>query len=229
MRKIGLIGGISWVSTVDYYKMINTMVNEQLGGLEFSECLIYSFNYGDIKRNNDRNDWDKTFDMLSKACLALEQSGAEAIALCANTMHLIADRLQSVLHIPIIHIAEVTATAIAEKKLTKVALLGTRFTMEQSFFTDKLRARGIEAMIPGDEDRAFIHHTIFEELGRNLITAPTKARYLEIIDQLQLRGAEGVILGCTEIPLLIKPGDVQIPVFDTANIHCKAIVDFQLC
>lgn len=204
------------------------MVNERLGDLEFSECLIYSFNYGDIKRNNDRNDWDKTFAMLSKACISLEQSGAEAIALCANTMHLIADRLQTVLNIPLIHIAEVTAAAIAEQKLSKVALLGTRFTMEQSFFTDKLRAKGIDAIIPDESDRAFIHYTIFEELGRNVITASTKARYIDIIEQLQQRGAEGVILGCTEIPLVIQPSDVQIPVFDTALLHSRAIVDFQL-
>ena len=226
MKKIGLIGGISWVSTVDYYTFINKGVNERLGGLNFAECLIYSFNYAEIKKNNDANDWDKTLSMLTQACLHLKNGGAEAILLCANTMHLIADRLQENVQLPVIHIAEATAMEIEKKKIKKVALLGTKFTMELDFFRSKLSAKNIEAIIPEEKDRAFIHYTIFEELGRGLIREETKAEYLRIINTLIAQGAEGVILGCTEIPLLIKPEDVAVPVFDTTMIHSQAAVDF---
>lgn len=229
MRKIGLIGGISWVSTADYYRLINEGINERMGGLNFSECLVYSFNYADIKKNNDANDWDSTFSMLLKGCEFLKSGGAEAIVLCANTMHLIADRLQEAINIPMIHIAEATALEIQKKEIKKVALLGTKFTMELDFFKDKLAANGIETIIPeSQEDKDFIHYTIFEELGRGLVTEETKKRYLEITDELIKKGAEGIILGCTEIPLVIKPEDVSVPVFDTALIHSKAAVDFQL-
>ncbi|OHT45470.1 aspartate/glutamate racemase family protein [Flavobacterium tructae] len=229
MRIIGLIGGISWVSTADYYKLINEGINKELGGLNFSECLIYSFNYADIKKNNDANDWDATFNLLLKGCLFLKQGGAEAIVLCANTMHLIADRLEKAIDLPIIHIATETALAIQKKEVKKVGLMGTKFTMELDFFKDKLAEKGIETIIPkNDADRDFMHATIFEELGRGLVTEATKKRYLEIADQLIKEGAEGIILGCTEIPLVIKPEDVAVPVFDTTLIHSMAAVQFQL-
>lgn len=229
MKIIGLIGGISWVSTADYYKLINEGINEKLGGLNFSECLIYSFNYADIKKNNENNDWDSTFNMLLKASQFLKQGGAEAIVLCANTMHFIADRLEAAIDLPIIHIATATAVEIEKQELKKVGLLGTKFTMELDFFKDKLLAKGIEAIIPkSEEDKDFIHTTIFEELGKGLVTDETKKRYLEIANQLIKDGADGIILGCTEIPLVIKPGDLSVPIFDTALIHSKAAVDFQL-
>lgn len=229
MKIIGLIGGISWVSTGDYYKLINQGINEKLGGLNFSECLIYSFNYADIKRNNENNNWDSTFNMLLKGCQFLKQGGAEAIVLCANTMHFIADRLEAAVDLPIIHIATATAIEIEKQGLKKVGLLGTKFTMELDFFKDKLIAKGIEAIIPTSEaDKDFIHTTIFEELGKGIVTNETKKRYLEIANQLIKEGAEGIILGCTEIPLVIKPEDLSVPVFDTALIHSNAAVDFQL-
>jgi aspartate racemase len=225
-RKIGLIGGISWVSTADYYRYINTMVNEELGGLHFAECIIYSFNYADIKKNNDAGDWDKTFSMLSKAAEHLKAAGAEAILLCANTMHLLAGKLQEAIKIPVIHIAEATSEEIRRQQLRKVALLGTQFTMEMDFFKEKLKARNIETIIPAAADREFIHYTIFEELGRGIIHETTKARYISIVQQLKEAGAEGVILGCTEIPLLLQPSDLSIPSFDTTLIHAKAAADF---
>lgn len=229
MKIIGLIGGISWVSTADYYKLINEGINEKLGGLNFSECLIYSFNYAGIKKNNENNDWDSTFNMLLKASQFLKQGGAEAIVLCANTMHFIADRLEAAIDLPIIHIATATALEIEKQELKKVGLLGTKFTMELDFFKDKLLAKGIEAIIPkSEEDKDFIHTTIFEELGKGLVTDETKKRYLEIANQLIKDGAEGIILGCTEIPLVIKRGDLSVPIFDTALIHSKAAIDFQL-
>ena len=221
-----MIGGISWVSTVDYYRFINTGVNEKLGGLNFAECMIYSFNYADIKKNNDANDWDRTFAMLSEASLHMKNAGAEAIVLCANTMHLIADRLQEKIGIPVIHIALATANAIGEKQVKKVGLLGTRFTMERDFFTSKLEEKSIEVIIPDEEDRAFIHYTIFEELGRGVLLEESRQRYISIINKLIERGAGGIILGCTEIPLLIKQEDVSVPVFDTTLIHSKAAVEF---
>jgi len=229
MRVIGLIGGISWVSTVDYYKLINQGMNEKMGGLNFSECLIYSFNYADIKKNNDTNDWDRTFEMLFKACQFLKSGGAEAIVLCANTMHLIADRLEKAIDLPIIHIATETAIQIEKQNLKKVALLGTKFTMELDFFKEKLSARGVEAIIPeNSDDRDFLHTAIFEELGKGIVTDVTKKRILKITNELIENGAEGVILGCTELPLVIKPEDVTVPVFDTTLIHSNAAIAFQL-
>jgi len=229
MKIIGLIGGISWVSTADYYKLINQGVNEKMGDLNFSECLIYSFNYADIKKNNENNDWDSTFNMLLKGCSFLKAGGAEAIVLCANTMHFIADRLEKEIKLPIIHIATETAKEIQKQNLKKVGLLGTKFTMELNFFKDKLIAQGIEAIIPeSEDDKNFIHTTIFEELGRGIVTPVTKKRYLEIANELIKKGAEGIILGCTEIPLVILPEDLNVPVFDTALIHSKAAVEFQL-
>ncbi|OXA97307.1 aspartate/glutamate racemase family protein [Flavobacterium hercynium] len=229
MKKIGLIGGISWVSTSDYYTLINKGVNEKLGDLNFSECLLYSFNYADIKRNNENNDWDSTFKMLLKGCEFLKSGGAEAIVLCANTMHLIADKLEGAIGLPVIHIASETAIEIQKQELKKVGLLGTKFTMELDFFKDKLTAKGIEAIIPTSEsDKDFIHHTIFEELGRGLVTEATKKRYLEIANEMIKNGAEGIILGCTEIPLVIKAGDLVVPIFDTTLIHARAAVEFQV-
>jgi len=229
MKIIGLIGGISWVSTTDYYKLINEGINKKMGGLNFSECLIYSFNYAEIKKNNDANDWDSTFEMLLKACEFLKSGGAEAILLCANTMHFIADRLGEAIDLPIIHIATVTAVEIQKQEIKKVGLLGTKFTMELDFFKDKLAMKGVEVIIPkSQEERDFIHTTIFEDLGRGVVTSETKKRYLEIANQLIKEGAEGIILGCTEIPLVIKPEDLSVPVFDTALIHSNAAIDFQL-
>lgn len=228
MRIVGLIGGISWVSTLDYYKLINEGINASLGDLNFARCIIYSFNYQDIKRNNDRDDWDLTLSMITEASRHLQNSGAEAIVLCANTMHLIADRLAKNLNIPIIHIATETAFEIKKQNIRRVGLLGTKFTMERDFFKDKLAEHNIEVLIPSDDDRDFIHYTIFEELGRNVFLKESKERYIRIMNNLIADGAEGIILGCTEIPLLIKPEDVMVPVFDTTRIHAAAAVRFSI-
>lgn len=228
MKTIGMIGGISWVSTIDYYKLINEGINAKLGGLEFAQCIIHSVNYGDIKRNNDANDWDANLKLISDAALQLQNSGASAIIICANTMHHIADKVQQQINIPLIHIATETAKSIEQKGLKKVGLLGTKFTMEYDFFTNKLKEKNIETIIPDAEDRNFIHYTIFEELGRSIINPESKKRYQKIINQLIQKGAEGIILGCTEIPMLIKQSDVSVPVFDTTYIHSAAAVEFML-
>jgi len=228
MKILGLIGGISWVSTLDYYKLINLGINEQLGDLNFAECMIYSFNYQDIKNNNDSGNWDKTLQMLTRAATGMKNGGAEGIVLCANTMHKIADALEQNVQLPVIHIAKVTAEAIAEQGLYKIGLLGTKFTMEEPFFRDKLTERGIDIVIPEDAERAHMHYTIFEELGRNIFKPETKQFYVEVINKLVAQGAQGIILGCTEIPLLISEEDVDIPLFDTTQIHAKAAVKFAL-
>lgn len=226
MKILGLVGGTSWVSTLDYYKLINEGVNEKLGDLNFAECMIYSLNYQIIKQNNDANHWDSNLEIITDASIKLQNSGAKAIVLCANTMHLIADRLQERIQVPIIHIAAATAKAIKEKGLKKIGMLGTRFTMERDFFRTKLEGEGIEMLIPDDDDRGFIHYTIFEELGRGIFTWETKQRYISIMQKLIAAGAEGIIAGCTEIPLLIKPEEVNFPLFDTLALHAKAAVDF---
>lgn len=228
MKLLGLIGGTSWVSTIEYYTLINQGINKKLGGLNFSECVIYSFNFAEIKKNIDAGDWDTILQMFKKACDALTGSGAEAIVLCAATAHNIAERLQKETHLPILHLATATAVEIRKQGLQKVALLGTRFTMEFDFFKTKLADHGIETMIPNEEDRAYIHASIFDELGQGIFNATTKERYLSIIRGLINDGAEGIILGCTEIPMLLKPEDIPVPSFDTVQLHTQAAIDFSL-
>ncbi|MGS0747026.1 aspartate/glutamate racemase family protein [Halpernia sp. GG3] len=228
MKLIGLLGGISWVSTADYYRLINQGINDELGELNFSECLIYSFNYEEIKKSTDINDWGKIFDMLFDAAQKLKNSGVKALVLCANTMHYVADQLEKEIGLPIINIATETAKEIKKNELKKIGLLGTKFTMELDFFKSKLTEKDIETIIPNDKDREFIHQSIYAELGKGIINHNTKEKYLEIIDRLISNGAEGIILGCTEIPLIINQSDVKVPIFDTALIHSKAIVEFQL-
>lgn len=228
MKILGLIGGISWVSTMDYYRLINQGVNDRLGGLNASQCIIYSFNFADIKKNNDANDWETTYQMVVSACNHLKSCGATGIVFCANTMHLIADSVEAQVGLPIIHIATVTATAIEKVGLRKVGLLGTKYTMELPFFKSKLSDKGIETIIPEEQDREYVHNSIFEELGKGVFTAEAKQRYLQIIEKLKAEGVEGIILGCTEIPLLIQQSDVSVPIFNTTLLHSAAAVDFSL-
>jgi aspartate racemase len=227
MKKLGLVGGISWVSTIDYYRFINEGINEKLGGLNFAECIIYSLNFNDFQGNNTNNNWDATFELLLNACKSLEKSGAEAIVLCANTAHAVSDKLEKEIQLPIIHVATATANKINEQGLKKVGLLGTKFTMEMDFYFKKLAENNIEAIVPFlQEERDFIQDTLKEELGRGIIKEQTKRAYLSIIEKLIENGAEGIILGCTEIPMLISQEDVSVPVFDTTKIHSEAAVNF---
>jgi len=228
MKKIGLIGGTTWVSTIDYYRYLNEYVNKELGDINFAECIIYSFNFADIKKNNDTNDWDKTLDMVAAAAQHLKNAGAELLLLGANTLHLIAERLEERVDLPLVHIAKATADEVTLHGLKKVALLGTKFTMELDFFKEKLKVKGIETIIPGDDDREFIQHTIYYELGKNIFTKETRQRYLSIIEGLIREGAEGIILGCTEIPLIIKQNDVSVAIFDTVQLHVAAAVKIAL-
>ena len=226
MRTLGLIGGTSWVSTVDYYTYINRMTNERLGGVSSAKLFLYSLNMEEFAKFGQANDWDGLGNYLSGIAKKLEAQGAEAIVICANTPHLAADKIQAGIKIPIIHIAEETAKEIVKHKINKVILLGTKFTMEHDFFKKILFKYGIETIIPEASDREFIHSSIFSELGRGIFTNETKKKYLQIISKLQEQETKGVILGCTEIPMLIKQEDCSIMTFDTTLIHSRAAVDF---
>jgi aspartate racemase len=223
MKKIGLVGGISWVSTMDYYKFINEGVNSKLGGLNFAECIIYSLNFGDIQAKS----WDNSFELLLNACESLKKSGVDSIVLCANTAHLFADELQEKIKLPIIHIGAETAKAINKQGLKKVGLLGTKFTMEMDFYRNKLEEYDLEVLIPEKQKtRDYIQHTVKEELGIGFVNPETKTNYIDIVKELIDRGAECIILGCTEIPMLISQDDFAIPIFDTTKIHSQAIVEY---
>ena len=223
MRKIGLVGGISWTSTMDYYRFINEGVNRKLGGLNFAECTIHSLNFADLQQKT----WPNSYDLLLSACTALKRSGVDAIALCANTAHLFADELQENVQLPLIHIGAETGKAVKRSGFKKAALLGTKFTMEMNFYKQKLKEYGVEAVIPQKQTtRDYIQDTVKNELGVGYINPGTKSNYIEIVNELVEDGAECLILGCTEIPLLISQEDFQIPVFDTTKIHTEAIVDF---
>ena len=228
MKTLGLIGGTSWASSAEYYRLINEQVNKRLGGHHYARCILYSFNFAEIKPLIDAQDWPAIHKLVAPVCRNLAIAGAEGILLCANTLHVIADDLRNNIDIPVIHIAEAVAEEIEKRKLNTVGLLGTKFTMEMNFFKKHLAARRIEAIIPGDAGRAFVHTTIFDELGKGVFREDTKARYLELIRVLESKGAQGIVLGCTEIPLLIKPSDCPLPLFDTVAIHAEAGVDFAL-
>jgi len=228
MKTIGLIGGTRWISTVEYYTHINRMVNERLGGNNSAKILLYSINFEDFNPPSGAAGWETAAEMFSKIAKGLESGGAKCLLLCANTPYMMADDIQQSINIPLIHIAEVTAEEIMKQNITKVALLGTKVTMEQTFFKNKLEEKGIESVIPNSLDREFISETIFNELGKGIFRPGTKKRYLQIIDELKNQGADGVILGCTEIPLIIKQSDCYITTFDTTHIHANAAVDFAL-
>ena len=228
MKTIGLIGGTGWVSTLEYYRLLNQEVNSRLGGLNAAKCLIYSFNYAEIAALNQENNHAGVLKMVTDAAHKLEMCGVDGIALCANTLHFYADDLQSQITKPIIHIASATADVIKRDGYSAVGLLGTKMTMEENFYKNRLKDSGICTLIPNDRERAFIHRSIFNELLKEIFIDTTKQRFLEIISSLKQQGAEGIVLGCTEIPLLIKQKDVDIPVFNTLEIHVKAIADFAI-
>jgi aspartate racemase len=228
MKPIGLIGGLTYVSTIEYYRYLNELTNERLGDAEAAVIIIYSVNFGTIKVLTEAEDWDKIAEMMCDVAKKIEEAGAACLLLGANTMHKVADTVQATIQIPIIHIAEAVAKKIRGQGLQKVGLLGTRFTMQETFYSDHLANAGIETIIPGREEVEFINDTIYNEFSRNIFSTQTKAAYLDIISKLKQRGAEGIILGCTEIPSLIHPSDCDVPLFDTVKIHSAAGVDFVL-
>ncbi len=228
MKTIGLIGGAVWVSTVEYYRLINQETNKRLGGSFSARCLVHSFNFQEILSFQEKNDTDSIYTMIHNAAINLIHSGADGIALCANTMHKYAERLKSEINVPIIHIAEATARVVKQAGFSKVGLLGTKYTMEMDFYTRVLQNFGILTLVPEKFDRVFINDIIYNELVNEKFNEESRTGYLKIIDRLKRQGAQGIILGCTEIPLLIQQEHTDIPLFNTLEIHASAIVDFAL-
>jgi aspartate racemase len=228
MKTLGLIGGTGWVSSADYYRLINQEINKRLGGMQAADLVLYSLNYGEVDAFVQQDDFDSIYRMVADVARKLKQCDVDGLMLCANTTHMFADRLKSEIELPIIHIGEATARKINKMGYKQVALLGTKFTMEMDFYKTRLNDAGIEMMVPDQEDRKYVHQAILNELLKDDFRPETKSAFLEIIERLSAAGAEGIVLGCTEIPLLIKPGDTEVPLFNTTEIHAMAAVDFAL-
>jgi aspartate racemase len=229
MKTIGLIGGMSWESSIEYYRMINEEVKQRLGGVHSAQSLMYSVDFAEIETLQHSGQWQQAGIMLAEAALRLERGGADLLVLCTNTMHLVADAITSAVSIPFLHIADPTAAAIRANGMRTIGLLGTRFTMEQPFYRDRLSERhGLNVLIPDEPDRAEIHRIIYEELILGQIRSDSRERYLAVIERLSAAGAEGIILGCTEIGLLIQPEHTPVPLFDTTRLHAIAAVDWAL-
>ncbi|MBQ1322077.1 MAG: aspartate/glutamate racemase family protein [Solobacterium sp.] len=226
MKTIGLIGGMSWESTVPYYQIINETVREHLGGLHSAKIILYSVEFDEIEKYQSSNQWDKAAEVLGRAAHGLELAGADFILICTNTMHKIYSEIQAAVSVPVYHIAELTADELAAKGITKIGLLGTKYTMTEDFYKKVLIDRGIEVLIPEkDEDIRMINTIIFDELCQGIIREEAKQEYLRVIDELTARGAGGIILGCTEIGLLVQQKDTDAPLFDTTYIHAKAAAE----
>ena len=221
MKTIGLIGGMSWESTATYYKIINETIKEKLGGLHSAKCILYSVDFQEIEECQANGNWEKSGEILGEAAYNLEKAGADFIVICTNTMHKVVNQIKEKISIPILHIAEMTAEKILEKGLKNIALLGTKYTMEQDFYKSKLIEKGINVIIPDKNDIEIINKVIYDELCLGIINSNSKKKFLEIVDKLRNKGSEGIILGCTEIGLLIKNEDTDVPLFDTAIIHAE--------
>ncbi|WP_298015636.1 aspartate/glutamate racemase family protein [uncultured Castellaniella sp.] len=222
-KTIGLIGGMSWESTVPYYRQINEAVKARLGGLHSARIVLYSVDFAGIERLQHAGDWDAAGLILAEAARSLERAGADFLVLCTNTMHKVAPAIESAVRIPLLHIADPTAAAIRQAGLARIGLLGTAFTMEQPFYRDRLRDRhGIEVLVPDADDRALVHRVIYDELCLGRIEAASRQAYRAVMQRLADRGAQGIILGCTEISLLVGPRDAVVPLFDTTAIHAQA-------
>ena len=219
MKTIGLIGGMSWESTITYYQIVNEKIKEKLGGFHSAKILLYSVDFAEFEKNMTNSDWKKITSDLTEAAKNLEKAGADFILICTNTMHKVVPEVQKNISIPIIHIAEATAEILNKHNITKVALLGTKYTMTQNFYRDKLEEAGIEVVVPDQNNIEVVNDIIFNELCLGVVSDKSKEKYCDIINDLGNKGAQGVILGCTEIGLLIQQKDTQMPVFDTTWIH----------
>ncbi len=227
MKTIGLIGGMSWESSAVYYKLINQRIKELLGGFHSCKCIMYSVDFAEIEKLQREDNWAELDSIMADAAKRLENAGADILVLCTNTMHLCSEAIQEAISIPFLHIAEASGEEILNRNLKKVGLLGTKFTMEKDFYKEVLTGKfGIEVIIPNELEREEVHDIIYGELVHGLIKSESRERYQEIIQNLEKDGAEGVILGCTEIPLLISSSDVYIPVFDTTKLHAEKTVEW---
>ncbi|MCX6142068.1 MAG: aspartate/glutamate racemase family protein, partial [Ignavibacteriales bacterium] len=229
MKTIGLIGGMSWESSLEYYRIINKTTKEKLGGLHSSQCILFSVDFEEIERLQHQGAWDELTKIMIRAAQSLERAGAELLVICTNTMHKMADAVQASIGIPLLHIADATAMEIQHQNLHTVGLLGTKFTMEQEFYKKRLSEKfGLKVLIPADDEREIIHSIIYDELCLGQTKESSRAEFIRIINNLVTRGAQGIILGCTEIPLLVKQKDVAAPIFDTTTIHARHAVEAAL-
>jgi aspartate racemase len=228
MKTIGLVGGTGWISSAEYYRIINEETNRRAGGLTFCRCILHSVNYGEIDAFNKQNNKEGVYKLILDATLKLTGAGAECIVLCANTLHQFYERLEKETDVPFIHIADAVAGEIRRKEMSRVGLLGTKQTMEMDFYKSRLKERDIDVLIPEPSDRDFIQKTISDELLMGVFSDVSRHRFVGICKELHGRGAEGIVLGCTEIPLLLKQEDINIPVINTLTIHAIAAVDFAL-
>ena len=224
MQTIGLIGGMSWESSAEYYRVLNELVRAEMGGLHSARCLLYSVDFAEIEELQTTGAWEEAGALLAAVAQSLEAAGAELLLLCTNTMHKVADAIESAVSIPLVHIADVVAEAVLAAGITRVGLLGTAFTMEQSFYRDRLATHGLEVIVPSADDRMAVHGIIYEELCLGVIREDSRQAQQAIIDRLVALGAEGIVLGCTELELLIRAGDVEVPVFPTTRLHAAAAV-----
>lgn len=228
MKRIGLLGGMSWESSALYYQAINEGVRERLGGLHSADLVMISVDFADIEMLQSSGDWERAGDILAEEAIRLERAGASCVVVCTNTMHKVADRVQAAVGIPLLHLADVTAAAVIDAGVHRVALLGTRFTMREPFYRERLESHGLEVIVPPEETQAILDGIIYDELVLGVVTDASRAVYREAIAGLIANGAEGVILGCTEIELLVRPEDSAVPTFPTTALHAAAAVDFAL-
>lgn len=229
MKTIGMLGGMSWESTLDYYRYINLRVKERLGDSHSAQCILYSFDFHEMKIMQHDGNWEELTQQMVEQASNLKKAGASFIVICTNTMHMMAPDIEKKTGLKVLHIADATGMAINRKNLKKVALLGTKFTMEGTFYKDVLKERhAIETIVPSSEEREIVHNIIYNELIKGVIREESRKAYVKIINRLKIEGAQGVILGCTEIPLLIRQQDISIPVFDTTLIHSHAAVEYAL-
>jgi amino-acid racemase len=228
MKVIGMIGGMSWESSAEYYRLANELVRDRLGGFHSAPCVLYSVDFAGIESMQAEGRWEEAAAALAGAARALELAGAELLVLCTNTMHKVAPALEAATTLPLLHIGDVAAAAVRRAGLSRVGLLGTRFTMEEPFLRERLATQGIDVLVPDEQDRATVHRVIYDELVHGVVRDDSRAVYQDVIARLVAAGAEGVVLGCTEIELLISAADVAIPVFPTTRLHVEAAVDAAL-
>jgi aspartate racemase len=228
MKTIGLIGGMSWESSLEYYRVLNETIKARLGGLHSARCILYSVDFAEIEEQQSCGRWDESAASLVKAAQALESAGADFLLICTNTMHKLAPQIEASVGIPLLHIADATAKKVRSDGIERVGLLGTRFTMEEAFYAGRLSEHGLQVLIPPPDERQFVHRVIYEELCLGVINPRSRERIAGILSGLELAGAQGIILGCTEIELLLRSEDSRLPLFPTARIHAEAAVDLAL-
>jgi len=228
MRRIGLLGGMSWESSAEYYRLVNELVRDRLGGLHSADCVLRSVDFAAVEELQVSGRWEQAGDLLAVAARELEAAGAEVLVLCTNTMHKVAEAIEAAVDLPLLHLADATADAAIAARLTRVGLLGTAFTMEQDFYRDRLASHGLEVVVPDAEDRALVHRVIYDELCLGIVRDESRAAYVAVIERLVSAGCQGVILGCTEIEMLIGQDDSPVPVLPTTRLHAEAAVAWAL-